>query len=153
MKNAKNTTVLMIILCLMFSVTSWAQTNDKQKENSSILLEGKTFNIRIYTFDPDSKTKTNLTSEEITFIGGKFYPKEMGKQYNSKGDSYSAHPDTSYGSHATVFVTFTRNENGDMKLFWKGTMIGNYVNGTMRSFTEQKTYMFSGRLKYEDEEK
>ena len=150
MKNIKKTAALFFILCMMFSAASRAQD---QKGNSSALLEGKTFNIRIYTFDPDTKTKSNATEEEITFIGGKFYAKQTTKRYYALPNSYTSHPDTSYGSHATVFVVFMRTEKGDMSLFWKGTMVGNYVNGTMRSFSEQKTYMFSGRLKYENEEK
>ena len=144
---------LLLIILMLFNTISWGQTGEKKKQGAESLLEGKTFHISIYTADAEDKSKSTSTPDEITFVGGKFYPKNIGKEYNSSPENYSAHTDSSDGSLAVSFVAFTRNEKGYMEIFWKGTMIGNYIHGTIHSFSEGRTKTFFGRLKYENEQK
>lgn len=134
---------------VLYTSSAWSQN---AKVNTG-QLEGKTFLIRIYTFDTEGKNTLYSTPDEIIFAGKKFHSKQMGRDYRYTPDVYTAQVDSANTAGEVSFAAFTRNEKGEIEIFWKGTVTDNTVKGTMHWFSQGKTKMFSGGLKYESEEK
>jgi hypothetical protein len=146
--------ILLLVFLMVCSVSGWSQKKDKKNSAwASLIIEGKTFSVNIYSLNNQQKDKENAIADELVFVGGKFYSRKMGSDFKYAPDSYSCYMDTSRGTVAVTFVAFSLDENGDVAIFWKGTVTGNSIKGTMHWFRHGTTKMFSGGLKYDGEAK
>ena len=145
-------TISLLILLIFIGSVSIGQTR-KNNTWAAMKLEGKTFSVNIYTPDAAGKDSGNGFPDELLFAGGKFSSRKMGKLYHYKPDTYTCFLDSTKGPGVISFVAFSLSATGEMDVFWKGTLTGNSIEGTMHWFSHGQTNVFSGGLKYEGEPK
>lgn len=124
-----------------------------QKNKADNFLEGKTFIIELYDYNPEGKKTGTPVRDEITFVGGKLSSKLMNKEYMFSPGNYSTKADSSKGNSTILFVAENKNPENGNTLFWMGSITGDTIERTMKWFAQPMTKTFTGTLKYKDEEK
>jgi len=138
---------LLFLLIVLFFCPYYLIGQPKEKP-----LEGSTFVIQFYEYNPDGKKAGISTQDEFTFVGGKLYSKIMDKEFQFFPENYSIKTDSSGAGRIISFVSLSKRNKEEM-LLWQGSVTGNEIKGTMKWFAMGMTKIFFGTLKYKDKEK
>jgi|ERR1051325_3364997 hypothetical protein len=139
-------------LCLLFAGIHALHAQQKTKPVSfQKEMEGKTFVVEVYDYNPDGKKTGTPSTDEITFVNGKVYSKKTGTLYGFSPGNYTAATDTSQKGFY-VFESSATNAQ-DQILYWQGVTNGDTLIGMYSWYARQKSKMFFGSLKYKGEDK
>src|SRR6266550_4476921 len=90
-----------IVIFIAFVLISY----DVKGQNNEKRLEGGTYIIQMYEYNPDGKKTGIPIDDELTFVGGKMYSKRMGKEFQFSAENYIVKLDSSKGEKTISFVS------------------------------------------------
>lgn len=121
-------------------------------QRSEQIIEGKTFVVQVYEYNPDGKKTGIPLQDELTFVGGKMYSKTMSKEFQFSQGDYNVKIDSSGAKNIISFISINKRNNEEV-IIWQGAITGNEIKGSMKWFAMGMTKIFFGTLKYKDQEK